>query len=534
MFDLIFRNGRVVDGSNNTEYRADVALRDGKIICIGNNIAQAASQEFDISGKVLCPGFIDTHSHSDRTALFVPDPDAKILQGVTTEVVGNCGQSSAPISDVYFDDLLPYIAPSIPPEVPVDWSWRSMGEMLDSIDGKKHMTDLVQLVGQGTVRIAAMGPEAKEPTKAEMERMKDYVDEAMRSGAAGMSTGLIFPPSCYASAEELIELCKIVAKHGGIYASHIRGEAGSLIEAVAEAIDIARKSGCVLHISHHKVMRRFKGWSEKTLQMMEDAINEGIDVTCDVYPYPAGSNMITSLLPPWANTDGIPKVLGRVVDPTLRKRILDDFTRDIPGWDNHAKDTGWDRILIGSSNHDESIVGKSIQEIADLRDVSAELTYLDLIASEKAQATIVILSHSEEDMERILRHRLSMIGSDSLPSSLRGPLARGNPHPRCFGTYPRLLGVYVREKKLLTLENAIYKATGFPASRFKLRDRGLVKEGLLADLVVFDLEVIIDKADFKNSRVASEGIEYVVKNGQVVVRTGKVMGKILGKSVRAR
>ena len=384
MYDLVFRNARIVDGSGSGEFKGDVALSGEKIARVGKVDPGSASQEIDVEGKALCPGFIDTHSHSDRTALFVPDPDAKILQGVTTEVVGNCGQSMAPINDRYFEDLMPYVAPSVPPQVNVDWNWRSMGEMLDLLDRKRHITDLVQLVGNGTVRIAAMGAEGRPPSASEMELMKDYVKESMEAGAAGMSTGLIFAPSFYASTEELIELCKVVAKYGGIYASHIRGEAGSLLEAVTEAIEIAEKSGCALHIAHHKVMRRFRSWSEKTLQMMEDAVSRGVDVTCDIYPYPAGSNMITSLLPPWANNDGIPKVLARVVDPDTRKRILEDFGRDLPGWDNHAKDTGWDRVLIGSSNYDTSIVGKSLQEIADSRGVDPALNYLDLVASEKA------------------------------------------------------------------------------------------------------------------------------------------------------
>jgi N-acyl-D-amino-acid deacylase len=531
VYDIVFRGARVVDGSGGKGYDADVAVEGDKIARVGGDIP-AAAVEIDLTDKVLCPGFVDAHSHSDRTALFVRDLDAKVLQGVTTEVVGNCGQSPAPISDVHYGDLLPYLTPSVPKGISVECGWRSMGEMLDLLDDRKHITDLVQLVGHGTVRIAAMGPDAREPSAEEMARMKDYVDEAMRSGAAGLSTGLIFPPGCYASTDEIVELCRVVARHGGIYTSHIRGEAGSLLEAVREAIEIAGRSGCSLHISHHKVMRPYAGWSERTLKMMEDAVSEGLDVTCDIYPYPAGSNGITSLLPPWANADGIPKVLERLADANTRKRILEDFGRDLSGWDNHAKDTGWDRILIGSSRCDDSIVGKSLREIADARGAAPETNCLDLVLSEKAQATIVILSHSEEDMERILKHDLSMIGSDSLPAALGGPFADGNPHPRTFGTYPRLLGRYVREKGLFTWEEAIRKMTGFPAERFKLGDRGLVKEGLKADLVAFDPRVIIDRAEYRNSRVASEGIEYVVKNGQIVAAGGKTTGKILGKSVR--
>ncbi|MDR1732275.1 MAG: D-aminoacylase [Synergistaceae bacterium] len=532
MYDVVFRNARVIDGSGARGYEADVALSGDRIARIGNYLPEPATIEIDAGGKILCPGFVDAHSHADRAALFVANPDAKVLQGVTTEVAGNCGQSPAPISKAHYDDLLPYLAASIPSSIPMEPSWQTVGEMLDLLDRRGHITDLVQLVGHGTLRVAAMGTDDRAPTASEMVLMKDYVEEAMTSGAAGLSTGLIFPPGCYASTDEITELCRVVAKYDGIYTSHIRGEAGSLLDAVREAIEIARKSGCRLHISHHKVMRRYRGWSEKTLKMMEDAIKEGIDVTCDVYPYAAGSNAITSLLPPWANAGGVPKVLERLSDASERKRILEDFKRDLPGWDNHAKDTGWDRILIGSCRSDKSIVGLSLQEIADSRGVAPEIGYLDLVASEKAQATIVILSHSEEDMERIMKHHLSMIGSDALPSSLTGPLASGNPHPRSFGTYPRVLGRYVREKGFFTWEEAIRKMTGYPAIRFRLKDRGRIEEGLLADLVLFDPNTVIDRAEYRNSRVPSEGVERVVKNGQFVVVDGKTTGKILGRSIR--
>ena len=534
MYDLLFKNARVVDGTGGEPFVADVAVSGETIARVGRDLEEAAQTTIDASGRMLCPGFIDTHTHSDRTALFVPDPDAKILQGVTTEMMGNCGQSLAPISDEHYEDFLPYLLPYVPTDVPVECSWRSTGEMLDLLDKRGHITDLVNFVGHGTVRIAAMGAESRKPTADEMAKMKDYVEEALMSGSAGMSTGLIFPPGCYADTDELVELCRVLAKHGGIYATHIRGEAGSLREAVTEAIEIARRSGCSLHISHHKVMRRFRGWSEETLKMMEDANAEGIDVTYDVYPYPAGSNGITSLLPPWVNAGGVAKMLGRLADPATLARILEDFKRDLPGWDNHAKDTGWDRVLIGSSRNDPSIVGKSLQEITDERGTPPDVGYLDLILDQKAQATIVILSHSEEDMERILVHPLGMIGSDSQPCALTGPLAKGNPHPRVFGTYPRLLGLYVRERKLLTWEGAIHKATGYPAKRFLLDDRGLVREGLRADLVLFNPDTIIDRATYRDSRVASEGIDYVVKNGGIVVQAGRTTGKILGKSVRIR
>ena len=532
MFDLLLKNAKVFDGLGSPWFWGDVAIKDEKIAAIGKIPDGSAASVLDVSGRALSPGFVDTHTHSDRTALFVNNPDAKILQGVTTEVGGNCGQSLAPLSEAYEDLLKLYLSPYLPKSVPVVWDWRTASRMLDRLDSQGHITDLVQLVGHGTVRMAVMGAEARPCTAAELGQMKEYVTEAMESGCAGMSTGLIFPPGCYAEREEIVELCKVVAKYNGIYSAHIRGEAGSLLDAVEEALDIAERSGCALQISHHKVMRRFRGWSEKTLQMMEQRRERGIDVTCDAYPYPAGSNNATSLLPPWANADGVPSVLERLRNGRVREKIKSDFAVDLPGWDNHAKDTGWDRILIGSANKDKTLAGKSFAEIARERGMNPEDVYLDIILSEEAGVTIVILSHSEEDMERILQHPLTMIGSDSLPTSLSGPLAQGNPHPRCFGCYPRVLGLYARDKRLFTLEEAVRKCTGMPASRFRLFDRGVIREGLRADLVIFDPATVRDNSEYRNSRQAPTGIDFVLKNGRIVVREGRIVGPILGKSVR--
>jgi N-acyl-D-amino-acid deacylase len=532
MFDLVLKNARIYDGLGSPFFFGDLAVKDEKIAAVGRVPGECASRVIDVSGKALAPGFVDTHTHSDRTALFVNDPDAKILQGVTTEIAGNCGQSIAPLSERYLDHLKRYLAPYLPKSAPIEWNWNSTSQMLDRLDSQGHITDIVPLVGHGTVRMAVMGAEARPCTNAELEQMKAHVTEAMESGCVGISTGLIFPPGCYAEKEEIVELCKVVARYGGIYCAHIRGEAGSLLDAFEEAIDIAEKSGCSLQISHHKVMRRFRGWSEKTLGMMERARERGLDVTCDAYPYPAGSNNGTSLLPPWANAGGVPELMKRLKDAQVRERIKADFLVDLPGWDNHAKDTGWDRILIGSTNNDKSLVGKTFAEIAEERRNSPEETYLDIILSEEAGATIVILSHSEEDMENILRHPLTMIGSDSLPTSISGPLAEGNPHPRAFGCYPRVLGLYAREKKLFSLEEAIRKCTGMPATRFRLFDRGVIREGMRADLVVFDPATVKDNAEYRNSRQLSTGIDIVFKNGRIIARDGRVTGPMLGKSVR--
>lgn len=532
MFDLLLKNAKIFDGLGSPFFYGDLAVKDEKIAAVGKIPEESAARIIDVSGKALSPGFVDAHTHSDRTALFVNAPDAKILQGVTTEIAGNCGQSVAPLSEKYLDHQKRYLAPYLPKSVPIVWNWNSTGQMLDRLDAQGHTTDLACLVGHGTVRTAVMGAEARPCTKTELERMKIHVAEAMESGCAGISTGLIFPPGCYAEKEEIVELCKVVSRYGGIYCAHIRGEAGSLLDAFAEALDISEQSGCSLQISHHKVMRRFRGWSEKTFGMMERAREKGMDVSCDAYPYAAGSNNGTSLLPPWANAGGVSALMERLRDVRIREKIKADFLVDLPGWDNHAKDTGWDRILIGSAHNETSLVGRTFAEIADERGKSPEETYLDIILSEEAGATIVILSHSEEDMEHILRHPLTMIGSDSLPTAFSGPLAEGNPHPRCFGCYPRFLGVYSREKKLVSMEEAIRKCTGMPASRFRMFDRGVIREGMRADLVVFDPETIKDNAEYRHSRQVSTGIEMVLKNGRIVARDGLLAGPPLGKSVR--
>lgn len=532
MFDLLLKNAKIFDGLGNPWFHGDLAVKEEKIAAVGKISEEHAAYVFDAAGKALTPGFVDAHTHSDRTALFVNNPDAKILQGVTTEVAGNCGQSIAPISKEHLDLLKRSLSPYLPKSEPVVWDWETSAQMLRRLDSQGHITDLVCLVGHGTVRMATMGVEARPCTEKELEKMKYYVAEAMESGCAGISTGLIFPPGCYAEREEIVELCKVVAKYNGIYCAHIRGEAGSLLDALEEAMDIAEKSGCPLQISHHKVMRRFRGWSEKTLLMMEEHRKRGLDVTCDAYPYAAGSNNGTSLLPPWANAGGVPRLLARLIDGQTREKIKADFLVDIPGWDNHAKDTGWDRILIGSANNDKSLIGKTFAEIAEERGQNPEDTYLDIILSEEAGVTIVILSHSEEDMENILRHPLTMIGSDSLPTSMTGPLAQGNPHPRSFGCYPRVLGMYARDKKIFSLEEAIRKCTSMPASRFRLFDRGVIREGLRADIVIFDPDTVKDNAEYRHSRELPTGIDLVIKNGRIIAQNGHITGPILGKSIK--
>lgn len=532
MHDMILKNAKIVDGTGGPWFHGDVALAGGKIAGIGKYVKKDALKVIDIEGKVLCPGFIDPHSHADIIATEV-NPQNQILQGVTTQITGNCGKSDAPVKPGTMPFLKRYLAAYTPEGVSLQWDWISLGDWLDIIDRQGYVTDLGVLIGQGTIRMAVMGMSDAEPTDAQMEEMKRLVAESMQQGALGLSTGLIYPPGSFTKTPELVELCKVVAEYGGVYATHMRSEGAEQIPAIEEAILIGRESGCRVHISHHKITHPYDGQSGETLAMIEAAREEGIDITFDAYPYTAGYTQITTLIPTWATVGGVDAMLERLRDPQLRKRIAHDQEHGVPGWENFARSAGWGGVVISSTKVDRSVEGKNIRQIAEERETTCSEALFDIVLTEKAEASVVVWSQSEADHERIITHPLCMIGSDGFPCNYNEPRLQGKPHPRCLGTFPRVLGRYVREKKLLDLERAVWKMTGFTAQRFGLHDRGLVKEGLLADLVVFDPEVVADGATFEDPFRKPEGIELVIKNGRILVERNKHVGGILGRTVRS-
>ena len=533
MYDLLLKNATIFDGGGGPWYRGDVAIRNGLIAAVGALDSGDAVETIDLSGDALSPGFVDVHSHSDFSAVMVNDVDGKITQGVTTEVVSNCGLALVPAVPDKLGFLRDYMRPYIPEGIEASWEWRTLKDMMDRIDASKYVTDLAFLVAHGPVRLAAMGFDNRPATPEELEHMKSLVADEMSSGAVGLSSGLIYPPGCFAGTEELVELCKVVARYGGVYATHMRSESGDLLKSVAEAIDIGRRSGCPVHISHHKVMKQFEGDSEKTLGMMEDARREGIDVTCDVYPYTAGSTMIGALLPPWVNEGGVDRLIGRLEDPETRKRITEDMKKGLPGWDNFAKDSGLENILIFTAERDKSLEGKTVGEVAAERGGDVLETFYDIVVSERGNSTVAMFCQSESDNRRIIAHPLSMIGSDSHPAATSGVYASRRSHPRAFGTFPRVLGKYVREDHVLPLETAIWKMTGFPAQRYRLADRGLIRKGLVADLVAFAPDAVRDRADFRDTNVPSEGVRFVWKRGTLVVRDGRMVAGPSGMCLRA-
>ena len=529
-FDLVIKNGIIVDGTENPWFRNDVAIKDGKILKIGK-VKEKGEVEIDATNLVVSPGFIDLHNHSDMTILAYPNAESYIMQGVTTAIVGNCGLSMAPVNPDKVDLLKRYLAPFLAKDFEYEWDWKTLGEFYEKIEKQGTTMNLVPLVGHGTVRLAVKGFDPDKSSKEELEEMKSLIAQAMEEGAFGMSTGLIYPPGSYSPTEEIIELAKVIAEYGGIYTTHMRNESKRLIEAVEEAIRIGEEAGVPVEISHHKASGR-PNWGKvcATLRLMKRARERGVEVNCDVYPYTAGSTTITALLPNWALEGGVNKMLERLKDKETRERIKLEIEEDRMIGENFLKAAGWDGVLISQCLIEE-YEGKTLEQI--LREKGTfNKPYeglFDWLIEIKGSAAMVIFIMDEEDVKTVISHPLSMIISDSWVTT---PYAGGKPHPRAYGTFPRVLRKYVREEKLLSLEEAIRKMTSLPATKVRLQDRGLIKEGFWADLVIFDPNKIMDKATYQDPHQYPEGINYVIVNGQIVVENGKLTGKRPGKVIK--
>ncbi len=532
-FNIIIKNGKVVSGTGNPWFKADVGIKNHKIVKIGKLVSSKAERVIDVKGLVVCPGFIDAHSHSDMVIPFNPGVESTIRQGITTLITGNCGSTLAPVDEATRDLLIKHVSPHVPKDVKLEIPWKSFREYLDYEERLRVASNVGHLVGHGTVRIAVMGFENRPPTMNELEEMRRLVAEAMKAGALGMSTGLIYPPGIYAKTDEIIELAKVVTKYGGVYTSHIRGEGKTLIESVKEAVEIGEKAGLPVEISHHKASgRQYWGKTSETLKLIEEARSRGVDITCDQYPYTAGMTSLVTLLPPWVHEGGMPKLLNRLRSSEERKKIRWDIEKGLPEWENMAMANGWESIRIGSVNTDKNrlLEGKNLVEVVKEMKKPDEFTAIfDLLLEEEGQVTMIVFSQNEEDVRRVMKSPFQMVGTDSWSVAPYGVMSVGKPHPRFYGTYPRLLGRYVREARLLTLEEAIRKMTSFPAQKFRLRDRGIIMEGAWADIVIFNPEQIIDKATYDDPHKYPTGIEYVLVNGQVIIEKGTNTGVRAGK-----
>jgi N-acyl-D-amino-acid deacylase len=526
MYDILIQNGYVVDGSKAPRFKADMAVIGESIAAIGEIDPAQAVRVIDAGDQVVAPGFIDMHSHGDFTLPACPTADSLVYQGVTTAVVGQCGFSLAPLLPKTREEVVSSLETR---KMPVPWEkWSDFASYLDFMKALGLSINIVPLVGQGTLRAAVMGFASGPATSEQITAMQALAVKAMNEGAAGISTGLIYPPGSYASTEELIRLVAPAGERRGFYFSHIRGEGETLIEAVAEAIRIGRETGASVEISHLKASWP-KNWSKqaKAIELIERAREEGLDVNADVYPYLAGSTGLKSVLPDWAHEGGKASILKRLKDPATRSKMVEDMKRQ-----GIFRDGSWDKIRISRSPLRPNDAGRSVSELAAETGKGPEDWVFDALVETDLDMGMILFMISEDNLNEALKHPAVMIGSDSHILPTEGSLATGAPHPRTFGTFVRVIGHYAREKKVLTLEEAVHKMTGLTAGKLRLLDRGLVKVGLKADLVIFDPETIADRATFDDPFHYPTGISHVICNGREVIdrgrHTGARPGQILG------
>lgn len=538
MFDLVITGGRVLDGTGNPWYWADVAVKDGRIAAIArvqpgapSPLAGTAPVTVDARGKVVTPGFIDTHSHSDLPLMVNPTADSKVAQGITTEVIGQCGSTLAPLTDQSLALLRGALRG--PLAEAVDWSWRSFGEYLDRLESQGTSVNIAGLVGHGRVRVAGMGFEQRPPAPDELKTMCGLVRRAVQEGAFGFSTGLIYTPCSYSELPELAALARAAGEAGGIYFTHMRSEGQGLFAAVAESVAVGREGGLPVHIAHLKASGVSQGKGPELLAALEAARAGGIDVTADQYPYTAGSTGLAAMLPPWAHEGGRDKLVARLKDPGERARMREDMGRSLPGWDNDFRAVPWTHVLI-SGCRETGYQGRRLQEIADEQGKDPYTALFDLLGDVDPGTGMIVFMMSEDDVKLMMAHDLVCVGTDGSAVRPDGPLGQGKPHPRSYGTFPRVLGKYVREEGVLTLQQAVRKMTSAAANRLGIADRGQVREGWWADLVVFDPDTVSDRATYEQPHQFPAGIDYVIVNGHVVISEGRHTGRLGGKVLRHR
>ena len=529
-FDTLIVNGRLIDGTGAPAVTADVGIRGERIEAIGDLSVASAGRRIDATGRVVCPGFIDAHSHSDLSLLSDGRALSKVHQGVTTEVVGNCGLGVAPLAErsavAGVRDAI-YI---VDPDPRVDWSWQSMAEYLDRLESSGVSLNVAALAGHLAVHASVMGYDNRPPTADEVRRMQRLVDDALRDGAIGVSTGLMYAPIAYAAVDELSALGATVAAAERVFAMHMRNYGDRLLEAVDEALEVGRGSGCQVQVSHLCVVgRRNWGKTSDALRRLDAAREQGVRVRADIYPYVAGSANLSQLLPGWVHEGGTAMMVERLRSTVDRERIRREWQTTLV--------QRWDEVLVCwvRDGGDQSVVGKRVSEIAAERHGDPDATVLDLIAAERGLVNMIAFGRSDDDLRTVLQHPSTIIGSDGLAVDPHGPSGSGHPHPRYYGCYPRLLGPFVREHAWLSLEDAVHRCSGLVAETFGLGDRGMVAPGYAADLVVFDPASIVDEATFLDPQRFPSGIDAVIVNGTLVVADGeRHTGARPGRVLRSR
>ncbi len=524
VLDIAIKDGLLTDGSGSKGRVIDIGIKGDKIEAIGNLNESLAEKVINAKSLVISPGFIDPHSHSEFTLLANPRGESKVMQGVTTEINGNCGLSAAPLIGESRDQREGDFE-----ELSIKERWATFGEYFSILESKGLGLNFATLAGHGNIRSSVIGYNDRHPSKEEMRKMELLLEEALRDGALGMSTGLCYPPGVYSSLEEIIELSKVACKYRGIYTSHIRSEGDRLLESVEETIRIGKEAGVPVHISHLKTSgERNWGKIDAILDLIDDARNGGIDITCDRYPYTASSTDLDAILPSWTYEGGVQKELERLESLKVKENIKKEILT------KHPEKDYWQKVNVSSvsSQKNKWMEGKSLSYISSQINKDPADTLFHILLEERLRVSAIFFSMNEENLKRILKKPYTMIGSDSSARSDNGITAKGKPHPRGFGTFPRVLGKFTREDGVLGLEEAIYKMTGFPAKRFGIKQRGLIKEGYYADIVIFDPEKINDRATFEDPFHFPDGVSHVLINGMTVVEDGRVKDVLPGRVLR--
>ena len=492
---------------------------------MAEDVAQEAMRIIRAEGLHLAPGFIDLHSHSDLTLLVDPRAESKVRQGVTTEVIGNCGFSASPLQGQAVEEVK-----KMAERLNLDVTWASTKEYLTQLRRQGTAVNVVPLVGHNTVRGSVLGYGNVQPNPTQQAEMERLVADSMAQGSRGLSTGLYYPPGQFARTEEVIKLAKIAAQQNGIYASHIRSESDRLLDAAEEAIRIGEEATIRVEISHLKVSG-YQNWdrADALISLIESAEDKGVALGCDQYPYPAGSTWLAALLPYWAQEGGYKAIADRLTDQRARAQIKQDWLDNRREWESRCGIRDWPDVLICRCDARPKLEGKTLADIAAAEGKDPLDVVFDLITASEGQVDCVWFTQSEDVARKLLRHPLVAVGSDGSALSRTGILGKGKPHPRNYGTFPRVLGRYGREEKLLTLEEAIRKMTSIPAARFGLGDRGIVRESAWADLVIFDADTVIDTATYTDPHRYPVGIPYVIVNGEIVIDQGEHTGALPGR-----
>jgi N-acyl-D-aspartate/D-glutamate deacylase len=527
-YDLLITGGSVISGDGRSAVGADIGIRDGKIATIGAIKGAEARRRIDASGLTVAPGFIDIHNHSDYTILVEPRAESMIRQGVTTMVLGE-SRSAGPVKPGVNDD----------PRSRADGAtveWTTLGGYFEALERRRMATNIASYVGSEQVWTYVKGYRQSPATDAELEAMKALVARAMEEGAMGLSTALLQPPSSLATTANLIELARVAQQYGGIYSSHIRDEGEGVFRAVDEAIAVGTGAGIPVDIIHMKIAhKKLWGRVDEIIARVQAARDGGSTVQANVYPYTAGQNNLSSIIPPWAHDGGRDAMLQRLRDPAARRRMRAEILNGLPGWYNHylATGDGWAGMLLVSLKDERNAAfqGRRMSELILARGGDPVSVLFDLLLEENGSVPTVFFHHSEQDMQAVMKQPWTSIGSDGAAVSIDGPTGRSHPHPRYYGTFPRVLGRYVRELQVVTLPEAIRKMTSMNADKIGIKDRGRLGEGLWADITIFDQERVADRATFEKPHQYPAGIQYVIVNGALTVdnasHTGALAGRVL-------